>query len=104
MFYKYSKERNIGILILYVNDMILEWFKKRLARDFEIKDLGMLKHFLGMEFARSKKGIFVNQRKYVLDLLSETSLLGCKAVETPIEPNLKLQVAKPEDVKNIKQY
>ena len=48
----------------------------------------MLKYFLGMEFARSKEGIFVNQRKYVLDLLGETGLLGCKAVETPIKPNL----------------
>ena len=43
-----------------------------------------------MEFARSKEDIFVNQCKYVLDLLNETGLLGCKLVETPIELNLKL--------------
>ena len=63
---------------------------------FEIKDLGGLKYFLGIEFSRSKRGIFVSQRKYVLDLLSETRLLGCKAAETPIEHNLKLQPAKPK--------
>ena len=34
--------------------------KRRMAQDFEIKDLGMLKYFLGMEFTRSKEGIFVN--------------------------------------------
>ena len=67
-----------------------------------IKDLGMLKYFLGMEFARSKEGIFVNQRTYVLDPLGEIGLLGCKA-ETPIEPNLKSQSAKLEDVENIEQ-
>ncbi|GMP41435.1 hypothetical protein CsSME_00011533 [Camellia sinensis var. sinensis] len=57
-----------------------------------------------MEFARSKEGIFVNQRKYVLDLLGETGMLGCKMVETPIEPNLKLQAAKAEEVKEREQY
>ncbi|KAL6335116.1 hypothetical protein AAG906_027176 [Vitis piasezkii] len=50
--------------------------KKFLAREFEIKDLGALRYFFGMEFARFKKGIFVSQRKYVLDLLKETGLLG----------------------------
>ena len=35
-----------------------------------------------MEFARSKEGIFVNQRKYVLDLLGETCLLGSKVAKT----------------------
>ena len=112
LFYKYSKDGKVEILIVYVDEIILtgddidelERLKKRLAKDFEIKDLGMLKYFLGEEFARSKKGIFVNQRKYVLDLLGETGLLGCKVAETPIEPNLKLHTAKPKDVKNIEQY
>ena len=54
----------------------LKVLKKFHAREFEVKDLGM-------EFARSKKGIFVTQRKFVLDLLEETVLLGCKPVETP---------------------
>ena len=44
-----------------------------------------------MEFARSKSGILVNQRKYILDLLKETGLLACRVAETPIEQNLKLE-------------
>ena len=40
----------------------------------------------------------------MLDLLSETRLLGCKAVETPIEHNLKLQLVKPKEVKNKEQF
>lgn len=43
-----------------------------LAHEFEVKDLGELKYFLAMEIARSKAGIVVSQRKYVLDLLQET--------------------------------
>ena len=74
----------IVILIVYVDDIIftgddegeLKVLKKFHARELEVKDLGM-------EFARSKKGIFVTQRKFVLDLLEETNLLGCKPVETP---------------------
>ena len=68
MFFKFSKEGKSAILIVYVDDIILtgddsmelERLKKVLANDFEIKDLGTLKYFLGMEFARSKKGLFVS--------------------------------------------
>ncbi|RVW56491.1 Retrovirus-related Pol polyprotein from transposon TNT 1-94 [Vitis vinifera] len=59
--------------------------------EFEIKDLGNLKYFLVMEIARSKKGIAVSQRKYVLDLLNETGMLGCKPVETPMDTTVKLE-------------
>ncbi|XP_015583912.2 uncharacterized mitochondrial protein AtMg00810-like [Ricinus communis] len=106
MFYKRSKEGKTAVLVVYVDDMILTSddedelasLKKKLSQDFEIKDLGALKYFLGMEFTRSREGIFVNQRKYILDLLNETGLLGCKAVETLTEVNLKLNLAKPEDI------
>ncbi|KAK3039592.1 hypothetical protein RJ639_029291 [Escallonia herrerae] len=69
---------------VYVDDIILtrddtaerERLKQCLAFEFEIKDMGLLKFFLGMEIARSKKGIAVSQRKYVLDLLkAEPNLL-----------------------------
>ena len=79
IFYKHRKNGKIVILIVYVGDIVLtdsdkeelDRLKRRLAMEFEIKDLGALEYFLGMEFARSKEGIFVNQRKYVLDLLGE---------------------------------
>ncbi|KAM2871597.1 hypothetical protein FF1_019225 [Malus domestica] len=55
-----------------------------------MKDLGALKYFLGIEVARSQQGIFLSQRKYVLDILTETGMLACKPVDTPIELNYKL--------------
>ena len=99
-------------MIVYVDDIILTGndetelaaLKKKLVKEFQIKDLGTLKYFLGMELARSKEGFFVNQRKYVLNLLGETGLLGCRVSETPIELNVKLQIAKTEEVKNREQY
>ncbi|CAL9000331.1 unnamed protein product [Prunus brigantina] len=64
--------------------------QKYLSQEFEMKDLGALKYFLGIEVARSKIGIFLSQMKYVMDLLIETGMLGCKPTDTPIEMNHKL--------------
>ena len=55
-----------------------------------MKDLGRLKYFLGIEVARSDEGIFLSQRKYVLDILAETGLLGSKPAGTPMEQNHQL--------------
>ncbi|RDX83359.1 hypothetical protein CR513_35729, partial [Mucuna pruriens] len=46
-----------------------------------MKELGKLNYFLGI------KGIFIYQRKYVLDLLKDTRKLGCKRIRVPIQQN-----------------
>jgi len=51
--------------------------KGQLQAKFKVKDLGRLQYFLGMEIAGSKKGIFISQRKYTLDLLKEIGKVGC---------------------------
>ena len=45
-----------------------------LSEDFEMKDLGSLKYFLGIEVSWSSSGIFLSQRKYALNLLQETGM------------------------------
>jgi hypothetical protein len=57
---------------------------------FRLKNLGALKYFLGLEVARSTKGIYVSQRKYSLEILQESGLLASKPVSFPMEQNLKL--------------
>ena len=94
------KEGKVTALIVYVDDMVLtgddpcemKALQEYLATKFEMKDLGQLKYFLGIEVARSKHGVLLSQRKYVLDLLTETGMLGCKPVETPMEMNHKLGI------------
>lgn len=66
-----------------------KWLRGALAEEFEVKDLGELKYFLGMLVAKTKSGIVVSQRNYVLDLLEEIGLLGCKLTETPMMANYK---------------
>ena len=79
-------------LIIYIDDMIItkddtkeiSRLQEQLSAEFEMKNLGGLKYFMGIEVARSRRGIFLSQKTYVLDLLSEVGLLDCKPVDTPI--------------------
>ncbi|RDX74161.1 putative mitochondrial protein, partial [Mucuna pruriens] len=57
--------------------------KEKLVTQFEMKELGKLKYFLGIEVAYFKQGNFISQKKYVLDLLKETGKLGCKISGIP---------------------
>ncbi|RDX96407.1 Copia protein, partial [Mucuna pruriens] len=52
--------------------------KEKLATQFEMKDLEKLKYFLGIKGSYFRRGIFISQMKYVLDLLKEIGKLGCK--------------------------
>jgi len=55
-----------------------------LLKKFEMKDLGGLKYLLGIEILRYNKGIFISQRKYIMNLLAETRMVDCKPVDTPM--------------------
>ena len=95
-----NQNGKVKALIIYVDEMIITGndneeiieLQRHLAKEFEIKNLGGLKYFLGIEVARSKHGIFLSQRKYILDLLVETGMLECKPADTPIAQNEKLSI------------
>ena len=85
-------------LLVYVDDILIANndpqsvanMKVVLDKQFKLKDMGNLKYFLGLEVARFEKGISLCQRKYVLEVINDVGMLGCKPVKTPIEVNLKL--------------
>ena len=95
LFIKHSQEGKLTLLLVCVDDTIVagddehekQILKEKLAAQFEMNDLGKLKYFLRIEVAYSKKGIFISQRKYVIDLLKETSMINCKTTRVPIEQN-----------------
>ena len=96
-------------MIVYVDDISdcieeIKYLKEVLGREFEIKDLGQLKYFLGMEVARSRKGISILQRKYTLDLLKETGMLGCKLATTPMDPVKKVQLEEMDQLADKNRY
>jgi hypothetical protein len=106
-------DKNVQLVVLvYVDDLIIcgnnhnsiERFKEYLSRCFHMKDLGLLKYFLGVEVARSPSGIVLCQRKYVLDIISEAGLLGAKPMPTPLEQNHNLSLAQGEFLDNPERY
>ncbi|XP_009776535.2 uncharacterized mitochondrial protein AtMg00810-like [Nicotiana sylvestris] len=86
------------MVLIYVDDMLItgdslkliEETKSHLQQSFKMKDLGELKYFLGIEFARSKQGILMHQRKYTLELISETDIAAAKLAITPLDVYMKL--------------
>ena len=77
-------ERGRTLLIVYVDDInstrddtrCIEELRTFLQGQFHTKDLGQLQYFLGIEVAQSKEMISLSQRKYVLDILENSGLMG----------------------------
>ena len=97
VFYRNSSS-GIILLVVYVDDIVItrsdstgiSSLKSFLHSQFHTKDIEMLRYFLGVKVIWSKHGIFLSQRKYVLDLLSETGKLGAKPCSSPMAPSIHL--------------
>jgi hypothetical protein len=82
----------IVYLLLYVDDIIITGSDStvvsniisQLSTTFEVKDLGPLRYFLGLQIDYKKAGFFVHQSKYITDLLTKFKMSDCKPASTPI--------------------
>lgn len=87
------------IVCLYVDDIIytsssnelLDEFKRKMIKEFDMSDLGDLHYFLGLEIQQGHNGIFVSQKKYATDLVKRFGMWKCKSVSTPMKVGEKLQ-------------
>eukprot|EP00253_Pinus_taeda_P005896 PITA_05896 len=84
------------ILVLYVDDLFLTGIealmlecKRELAFDFEMKDLGMMHYFQGLEVWQRLGEILLSQGKYVVKLLEGFEMTKCKSLTTLMEMNFK---------------
>ncbi|KAK3004923.1 hypothetical protein RJ639_019693 [Escallonia herrerae] len=99
--FTYQKGDVFLSVLVYVDDLILAGnnstacssLNKYLNDCFKLKDLGPLKYFLGIEAARGPRGLFLSQRKYALDILSESGLSASKPAAFPMEQNHGLALA-----------
>ena len=78
------------ILLTESDFVALAETKEYLKRHFVTKKMGRPTYFLGIEVAYQKHDLLLSQRKYTLDLLEETDMLGCKPVSTLMEINVDL--------------
>jgi hypothetical protein len=98
LYFKVMNDEPI-ILLLYVDSLFLTGeeklitdCKKKLTAEFEMKDLGLMHYFLGLEVWQSLEKIFLNQGKYAVEILKRFDMLECKSMNTPMETKLKLLV------------
>jgi hypothetical protein len=90
------------IIFCSTNENLCKDFSKTMQDEFEMSMMGELKFFLGIQIKQNKDGIFLNQSKYVKDLLKRFGLENAKAFRTPMSPSTKLdkdEKVKPVDVK-----
>jgi hypothetical protein len=107
-----STRSSFMALLVYVDDIILASndtqsitdFTVFLNTHFKLKDLGPLKFFLGLEIARSTTGISLCQRKFALDILSDTGLLAAKPSAFPIDSNARFSASDGELLDDPKSY
>ncbi|KAL4271938.1 hypothetical protein GQ457_13G028490 [Hibiscus cannabinus] len=99
-YFKRFGENDFVILLLYVDDMLvtgpnkdhIEELKARLAREFEMKDLGPANKILGMQIHRdrSNRKIWLSQKNYLKKILSRFNMQDCKPISTPLPINFKV--------------
>nr|GEZ19608.1 hypothetical protein [Tanacetum cinerariifolium] len=102
-----NKDQFTAVLV-YVDDVLITGnctaeilsLKAALHNKFTIKDLGLAKYFLGIEICRTSAGTYLNQRKYILDLLTDKGLTAAKPKEFPLPTQLKLSHNKENSLKD----
>ena len=96
LYYK-VEDGNPVTLLLYVDDLfvlcmdgLIADTKRNLAAEFEMKDLGMMHYFLGMEVWQNTDGISLGKGKYVIEILKRFGMMDCNSMATPMALNIKL--------------
>jgi hypothetical protein len=91
--YVRKSDEGIVVITIYVDHLIVggdnekevEHVKSLLKQKFDMKDLGELKFFLGIEVIRTPEGIWLLQRQYALEMLPKYGMVGCKPISIPLD-------------------
>jgi hypothetical protein len=110
--YVRKNDEGIVVITIYVDDLIVggdnekevEHVKRLLKQKFDMKDLGELKFFLGIEVIRMLEGIWLLQRQYALDMLSKYGMASCKPIFVPLNHNGKLSADAGEVLEDATMY
>ena len=103
--YHKKMDENMLRVAVYVDDLfvtetnvkIINEFKREIAKNFEMSDLGRLTYYLGIEVIQHQDGITLNQRNYALKILEGECMKDCNSVQTPMDSGIKLSRAEDEE-------
>jgi len=101
-----NHERKIWITI-WVDDLLIAGkdgkeiarLKQQLAGEFEMKDLGDVKHFLGMKITRDpvNGSILIDQTAYIRSIFERFGMEASKPISTPLATGARLVKANGDD-------
>ena len=105
-------DKDTILLLLYMDDMIItgddlsgiQELNNFLSQQFEMKDLGHLNYFLGLEITNSTTGLYITQAKYASELLSQAGLTDSKTVDIPVKLNVHLTSSGGKPLSNPSLY
>eukprot|EP00257_Ricinus_communis_P013310 XP_015570721.1 uncharacterized protein LOC107260780 [Ricinus communis] len=69
---------------------MIEEFKKEMAAEFMMTDIGLMSYYLGIEVKQTNDGIFISQKSYARKIFKEFGMEQCQPVSTLIECGVKL--------------
>ena len=72
--------------------------------EFEMSMMGELNFFLGLQIKQSNENFFINQSKYIKDLLKKFELENSKLTRTPINSTIKLHKDENDKTVDITKY
>lgn len=80
-------------MILTRDKKLIIYCKEYLAREFEMKDMGLMNYFPGLEVWQGDGELFVSEGKYANEILDRFRMDKCKPMETPPTGNLRKEDA-----------
>ncbi|XP_050125594.1 uncharacterized mitochondrial protein AtMg00810-like [Malus sylvestris] len=100
------------VLLLYVDDVILPGSSSKLIssvitgliEEFDMKDLGQLNYFLGLQISYTSEWLFLSQTKYINELVAKVDLQDCKPCATPCLPYHRLLKNDGKPYHSLEQY
>uniref|UniRef100_A0A2N9J182 Integrase catalytic domain-containing protein n=1 Tax=Fagus sylvatica TaxID=28930 RepID=A0A2N9J182_FAGSY len=110
--FTYKAGSVIAFLLLYVDEILLTGNNSSfitqlihaLSKVFELKYMGSLSYFLGLQIQRSTKGLTITQTKYATDLLTKHNMVHCSPCKTPCVPHVRLSAHCGQPIVDVHAY
>ncbi|KAJ9536523.1 hypothetical protein OSB04_un000275 [Centaurea solstitialis] len=89
---------HIVVIQVYVDDIIFgstskdlcKKFETIMTQEFKMSMMGEINFFLGLQVKQFSDGIFINQSKYIFDLLKKYDMSSCNSIGTPMATGNKI--------------